>query len=1124
LNAAVSGVIDENHQPSNEVSNWINAPNAPNWVEFQIPATGVVDNEVNHEHWMTSWTRASLQAFDGAYTTDFGFNGASQTGGGETLHHGTHEAGMDLDIDISVAEQNDAQAQVGSMDPLTPLEQAVVDRMVAVHNSRTVPIGRILIGFQRIVDAFNTSTNTTIAQLDSGNVHDNHFHVDYQPPAISTESGAAQLERPTIAAHGDLILPEEGFGSDDRLYYRFELANGLELSGRSNGSGDFSDVLTPNVRYVLTVYQASTNSSAVYRGQSSASGRITDIGTIILDQFGGPDADGDGVPDVGEHAIGTNPNSTDSDGDGISDDSELTQGLNPLDNSGFPTGVISNLPLPGNAEAVAVANDLVYVATGSHGLAVVDGTAFDNPILLGQIDLPGTAVDVDVDAARQIAAVATGSSLELVDVSDPMLPTVRQSVALNATRVEVVNGLAYAAAENFIRAIDLSTGTVVQTLILNVAGQVTAMAREGSMLYAFVGGSDTLLAIDVGLEGQAAFRGQIGVAVSTSDVGIFAGNDLIWITGGGLRTVDFSNPDVPINISGPDAQFSSRRVALNGSGLALVTPNVGNTLELYSSADPQDSDNFLTRFNLTGPARDVAISRGIGYVAVGSRLEVVNYRPFDAMGMPPTVTITAEVADADAGTPGIQVVEGGQVFVNAAVIDDVQARDVQWLVNGQVVDTDVSFPFDFVVSVPAIDQGGGTITIQARVTDTGGNSVLSDAQTFEIVPDTFAPTIDSQDPADGSTRFEGQRFIRVRFSEPINPAGVTQTSFRLMTAGPNGTPGDDDDIQVPAEVQLRDNDRLVQLTVAAPGLAPGSYQLIIDQSAVADRAGNALGTGPRVSTFTVVEFDESADFLPFGTDVSIRQDDTSFSINPMPFEFEFFGQTVSGPMYVTTNGVIEFAQNTIGGDYTNSGLPIGNSLVAMPFWDDLDPRAGGTIGLYDADGVRVITYLDIPYFSDISKRVSFQIAFFSNGQIQVRYGRMDSIADGSATIGLSNGTRTAVPSLGSIANDPTLEVTSANGLLSQTGLAALTADDQNDLLIFTPDGAGGYTITRNPGRPPVTESTPNISQADTPAVLISPQRRPRFPLAKHPASPQLDPDAVDQVFASTSERDWMYNP
>ena len=49
-----------------------------------------------------------------------------------------------------------------------------------------------------------------------------------------------------------------------------------------------------------------------------------------LDRYG--DADGDGLTNIREIALGTNPTNADSDGDGISDGWEVAHGLNPLHN------------------------------------------------------------------------------------------------------------------------------------------------------------------------------------------------------------------------------------------------------------------------------------------------------------------------------------------------------------------------------------------------------------------------------------------------------------------------------------------------------------------------------------------------------------------------------------------------------------------------------------------------------------------------------------------------------------------------------------------------------------------------------------------------------------------------
>lgn len=61
------------------------------------------------------------------------------------------------------------------------------------------------------------------------------------------------------------------------------------------------------------------------------------------EQRGGPfDADGDGIPDDRERAIGTDPSSRDTDGDGIADDLEVRTGTSPTqrdsDSDGLPDG------------------------------------------------------------------------------------------------------------------------------------------------------------------------------------------------------------------------------------------------------------------------------------------------------------------------------------------------------------------------------------------------------------------------------------------------------------------------------------------------------------------------------------------------------------------------------------------------------------------------------------------------------------------------------------------------------------------------------------------------------------------------------------------------------------------
>ena len=203
---------------------------------------------------------------------------------------------------------------------------------------------------------------------------------------------------------------------------------------------------------MLFLYQPSTNYSEIVSGKREPSGSTVES-TILLSQFGGPDFNGDGIPDVGKVAMDLDPSTTDTTRDGLSYATNLELGLEPEGTAGFPTGVVADLPLQGQAQAVdlvgsalSVQGQTAYVATGTYGLAIVDASQFDKPIVESQLQLPGNATDVSVDPNLQIAAVADGTAgLELVDVSDPTQPRLLQTIVVPTNLVQVFDGVAYAA-------------------------------------------------------------------------------------------------------------------------------------------------------------------------------------------------------------------------------------------------------------------------------------------------------------------------------------------------------------------------------------------------------------------------------------------------------------------------------------------------------------------------------------------------------------------------------------------------------------------------------------------------------------------------------------------------------
>ncbi|GCL35462.1 hypothetical protein SR1949_05570 [Sphaerospermopsis reniformis] len=652
-------------------------------------------------------------------------------------------------------------------------------------------------------------------------------------------------------------------------YYLIEYGN-FASRGRTDANGQFDTILAPNTEFKLSIYDAQSGRIATYTGKTTASGFATEIPALAYvttegiakvyqqqgidlpedlinelsdaDLYGLPDSDNDGLVDEAENIIGTTANKKDTDNDGINDLAEIQQGLDPLGGQAFPTGIISSLPLFGEAKAITVTgsttntqNQTAYVATGSYGLAIVNASQFNNPIILGQLDLPGgDATDVAVDTNLQIAAVASNNGgLQLVDVSDPMLPVLKQTININASQVEVVDGIAYATVGTSLRAVDLLSGEQIQQVTLPGSGTVTGLARDGSYLYGFISGPDIFFTVDISNSAAVTLKGQLTVSIASTDVGVFAGNGVAYLAGSGMRTIDISNPANPTLISDSDLFFTARNIALNGSGLALIASE-DQGIGVYDIIDPQNTNNVVFSIDTPGFTYGVALASGIAYVADGTGgLQVINYLPFDNKGVAPTVMITSPVVDLDPNQAGIQITEGGSISIQANVTDDVQVRNVELLVNGQVVSNDLSFPFDLNAIALSNDPNAPVVNVQTRVTDTGGNTSLSNILTFDLVPDTIAPSIDSFSA--------NMRTATIRFSEALDTTKITAANFTLINSS-NQT-------SVPENIQFRDGDRTIQLTY--PVLAVGNYQLVIDAAQLSDRAGNALGVEDVIKTFDI---------------------------------------------------------------------------------------------------------------------------------------------------------------------------------------------------------------------------------------------------------------------------------
>src|SRR5207245_7575418 len=97
----------------------------------------------------------------------------------------------------------------------------------------------------------------------------------------------------------------------------------------------------------------------------------------------------------------------------------------------------------------------------------------------------------------------------------------------------------------------------------------------------------------------------------------------------------------------------------------------------------------------------------------------------DTAGIPPTVHLTSPA-------PGETVVEGATLALAAEATDDVAVAAVTFLVNGEVVATATTAPYQATVTVPV---GATSLTLGATASDLGSNTGTAAEVVVSVIPD-----------------------------------------------------------------------------------------------------------------------------------------------------------------------------------------------------------------------------------------------------------------------------------------------------------------------------------------------------------------------------------------------------
>lgn len=654
------------------------------------------------------------------------------------------------------------------------------------------------------------------------------------------------LIEPPFTQTPSIVLSREQQHPNTYFLLEYE---GFQNRGQSSPLGHFELSPMPGLTpYTFSLYIPHLNTVAQTNGISSSPGEITPIPDPILltpdvtDTSG--DTDADGLSDLAEYVIGTRPDLPDTDNDGLSDFFEVQQGLNPLSGLNLPVGVIAQLPLSSDAMKITTDHNTALIATADAGLALVDITTPEQPLLLAELDLPGFNHDVVASPTTGIAAILADAStfngpdfgIHLVSYSNPANPSLIRTIHVQASLIQELNGLLYALVDNQLRTYDITTGLELSWITLDPPPEFIEISPNLMV----VSQAETLTFFtptNTGWTEASSLPHSLGYPKCL----LLDGPTLFFGTFTGFITIDVSDPTSPAILGQPDStQLVNHALASNGSGmLAVVSSFAGPAtldLSLYDVRDLTDTTRFLTTITTPGAPNDVALHHGIAYVADGSSgLTVCNYLSFDTQAQAPVVSLNPANLDTDPATPGTQVIAGSQITIQASITDDTQISEASLLVLDSVVDTITAAPTQWTWLVPTNLPPGTIITLQAQATDTGGNTGSSNPIELEILADTTPPTLALSLPSPNQGAFANEPLV-LRFTEYLS---LFDPNLATLThLGPDAQPGTADDTTIPFDTATIIGSTL---TLANPTPWPtGFYTLTLQPSSLLDLSGNPM--------------------------------------------------------------------------------------------------------------------------------------------------------------------------------------------------------------------------------------------------------------------------------------------
>lgn len=285
---------------------------------------------------------------------------------------------------------------------------------------------------------------------------------------------------------------------------------------------------------------------------------------------------------------------------------------------------IGEVYIQGTVEAIKVAGNFAYLASGDAGLVIVDISNRANLILAGSYKTAEAAKDIFIDGSY--AYVAAEQSLEILDVSVPSAPALVKSLKFKkATHVYIHNGVAFVT-DDLVGLIVIDVSSPANPSLINsykVKGRYSGITVQAPYLYV-TDRNLGLYILDISNQRDIKLVNNYYEAGSDYfDISVIGNIGYLMDLKRGLRTLDITDPMNLVQLGVYDSADWSYNLYVDGQYCYVADGWTGGLLVL----DVQDPalPMYVSQYFVADELYDVEISGDYLYAMAGrSGLHIVD--------------------------------------------------------------------------------------------------------------------------------------------------------------------------------------------------------------------------------------------------------------------------------------------------------------------------------------------------------------------------------------------------------------------------------------------------------------------------------------------------------------------